>query len=86
MYVLGSEDSYAELGRQSGDVQRAIVCGFGLVSLKVSDALASRGAEVILLDPGWEAGAYLCPLVSEIVRLAACKNRVLMQSSRLQRT
>jgi 2,4-dienoyl-CoA reductase-like NADH-dependent reductase (Old Yellow Enzyme family)/thioredoxin reductase len=54
-------DPFTVLGRAAGPVRRALVIGGGTIGVGVAHALAERGAEVIVAEPGAELAAELGP-------------------------
>ena len=52
-------DAFTVLARAAGPVKRALVMGGGMLGVGVAHALAERGGEVIVVEPGGELAAEL---------------------------
>lgn len=70
VYVLDSEESYRELGSDSGALGRVLVAGEGARALEVTERLTGGGRSIRTAVSHWQAGPPSRPVLDAISRAA----------------
>ncbi|MDG7008192.1 MAG: NAD(P)/FAD-dependent oxidoreductase [Nitrososphaerota archaeon] len=78
VYLLDSQRSYHDLGRDSGPLERAVVAGEGGRSLEVADRLAG-GRSIVVVISHWQGGRPSRP-VFDAISEAAKERRISITS------
>lgn len=69
-------DAFSVIQKRGGDIRRALVIGGGMLGVGIAHALAERGGEVIVVEPGNDLCTELGmrPRWQYVADLRACKN------------
>ena len=74
VFVLDSQRSYHDLGRESGALGRVVVAGEGRRALEVADRLTGGGRSIRIAVSQWQGGSPSPPVLDAISRAAEERN------------